>query len=247
LEFLDENNKVIKSFYSNAEKDSIKLKVKRGMNTMSWDMRFAGAEKLDGIILWNDGLRGPMAPPGKYFVKMVMGKDSITQPFQLRKPGNVSASDSDLKEQFDLAIKVRDKVSAVHTAVGNIRNLRGQLNAAVEKAGKDSSLKKILRAEKDSINKKITAIEEALYQTKLKANQDILNYPIMLNDKLAGVYELVQSGSTKPTKQSYEVFEQLAMKADVQINMLKQIIDTDVMRFNELMIKKNVPLIYIKD
>jgi hypothetical protein len=199
------------------------------------------------MILWNDGLNGPLAPPGKYKVKLVVGSDSMMKTFVLRKPGIVSASDADLKEQFDFAIKVRDKISAVHKAIGNVRSLRSQLNAAVEKAGKDSSLKKILRAEKDSINKKITAIEEALYQTKLKANQDILNYPIMLNDKLAGVYELVQSGSTKPTKQSYEVFEQLSMKADVQINMLKQIIDTDVMRFNELMIKKNVPLIYIKD
>ncbi|MBK9320534.1 MAG: hypothetical protein IPM91_18190 [Bacteroidetes bacterium] len=107
-------------------------------------------------------------------------------------------------------MKIRDKISAVHKAIGNIRSIRSQLNASVEKAGKDSSLKKMLRTEKDTIDKKITAIEEALYQTKLKANQDILNYPIQLNDKLAGVYDIVNSGSTTPTKQSYEVFEQLA-------------------------------------
>jgi hypothetical protein len=34
---------------------------------------------------------------------------------------------------------------------------------------------------------------------------------------------------------------------DVQLNKLKQIINTDVTRFNEMMIKKNVPLIYIND
>ena len=247
LEFLDENNKVIKSFYSNAEKDSIKLKVKRGMNSMSWDMRYADAEKFDGIILWNDGLNGPLAPPGKYNVKLVVGKDSMLHEFHLRKPGNVSASETDLKEQFNLALKIRDKITAVHKAVGNIRSIRNQLNAAVEKAGKDSSLKKMLRTEKDSINKKLTTIEESLYQTKLKANQDILNYPIMLNDKLAGVYDIVNGGTTKPTKQCTEVFEQLDLKADHQLNLLKQIINTDIKRFNEMMISNKVPVIFVKE
>jgi hypothetical protein len=246
MEFLDENYKVIRSFYSNTDKDSIKLKMKRGMNNMSWDMRYPDAERFDGMILWNDGLDGPLAPPGKYYVKFVVGSDSITQNFMLRKPGNVSATVADLKEQFNLAIKIRDKVSEVNKAVGNIRSMRSQLNAVVERAGKDSLLKKMLLAESDSINKKLTAIEEVLYQTKLKANQDILNYPIMLNDKLAGVYNIVKSGSTKPTKQSYEVFEQLSLKADYQLNLLKQIVNTDIKYFNEMMIKKNVPMIYIK-
>ncbi len=247
MEFLDESNKVIKSFFSNAEKDSIKLKIKRGMNTMSWDMRYPDAEKIDGIIMWNDGLSGPIAAPGKHVVKLVLGNDSMMHSFLLRKPGNVSATDGDLKEQFNLAIKIRDKISEVHKALGNIRSVRNQLNAAVEKAGKDSTIKKMLRNEKDSINKKITDIEEALYQTKLKANQDILNYPIQLNDKLAGVYDIVNSGSTKPTKQSYEVFEQLALKADHQLNLLKQMLNTDVKRFNELMISNKVPVIFVKE
>ena len=247
MDFLDENYKLIKSFYSNTDKDSIKLKIKRGMNVMNWDMRYPDAEKLEGIILWNDRLSGPLTPPGKYYVKMVVGNDSLMQSFLLRKPGNVSASDADLKEQFDLAIKVRDKISAVHKAVANIRSIRSQLNAAIDKAGNDSTLKKLLYTERDSINKKITAIEEALYQTKLKANQDILNYPIMLNDKLAGIYSIVNSGSTKPPRQCYEVFDQLALKADYQLDKLKQIMNTDVKRFNELMIKNNVPVIYIKE
>ncbi len=41
----------------------------------------------------------------------------------------------------------------------------------------------------DSINKKMTKIEEALYQTKSKSEQDVLNYPIRLNDKISGLYD----------------------------------------------------------
>ena len=47
----------------------------------------------------------------------------------------------------------------------------------------------------DSINKKITGVEEALYQTKAKSQQDVLNYPIRLNDQVAGLYNYASSGN----------------------------------------------------
>ena len=247
INILDDKMKLIKSFTQNAEKENDKLKVKRGMNFMSWNMRYLEPDKFDGMILWNDDVAGPLAPPGKYFVKMFYGKDSMMQTFTLKKPNNVSATDEDLKEQFDLAIKIRDKVSEVNKTVAKIRNIRNQLGSAAEKAGNDTTLKKSLNAEKDSINKKITTIEEALYQTKLKANQDILNFPVMLNDKLTGVYGNVISGNTKPPKQFYDVFADLSIKADVQLIQLKNIMNTDVKHFNETIIKNKVPVIYIKE
>jgi hypothetical protein len=33
----------------------------------------------------------------------------------------------------------------------------------------------------------ITAVDETLYQVKMESPQDLLNFPIRLNDKLAGV------------------------------------------------------------
>jgi hypothetical protein len=69
----------------------------------------------------------------------------------------------------------------------------------------------------------------------------------MLNDKLAGVYEIVNYANTKPTKQSYEVYEYLEAKANDQLNYLKQIIDSDIKRFNELMINNKVPVIFVRE
>ena len=53
----------------------------------------------------------------------------------------------------------------------------------------------------DTINKQITAVEETLYQTKAKSSQDVLNYPIRLNDKISGLYDYAVSGNYAPTKQ----------------------------------------------
>ena len=49
---------------------------------------------------------------------------------------------------------------------------------------------------------KLTAVEEELYQTRNQANEDPLNYPIKLNNKLAALANVVASTDTVPTRQS---------------------------------------------
>ena len=97
-----------------------------------------------------------------------------------------------------------------------------------------------------SINKKITAIEEALYQTKAKSSQDVLNFPIRLNDKLAGLYGVASSGQNPPSKQAKEAFAELGGLADVQLGKLKLIMENDVKALNKLINEKQVPVIGIK-
>ena len=47
--------------------------------------------------------------------------------------------------------------------------------------------------------KKLTAVEEALYQTKNRASEDPLNFPIKLNNKLAALEGVVESSDDPPT------------------------------------------------
>ena len=60
-------------------------------------------------------------------------------------------------------------------------------------------------------------IEKVLYQTKLKSNQDMLNYPIMLNNKLAHVASLASMGLYKPTQQMLQVKKDITEKIDVEL------------------------------
>ena len=63
----------------------------------------------------------------------------------------------------------------------------------------------------------MTAIEEVLYQTKLKSNQDMLNYPIRLNNKLAHVASLASMGWYRPTDQMIGVKDELTALIDVEL------------------------------
>ncbi|HVK96359.1 MAG TPA: hypothetical protein VM368_01015, partial [Flavisolibacter sp.] len=98
----------------------------------------------------------------------------------------------------------------------------------------------------DSINKKMTVIEETLYQTKAKSGQDVLNYPIRLNDKLAGLFDVANSGNFAPSKQVREVYADLSRQIDDQLAHLARIKEQDIKSFNELIRQKALPIIAIK-
>ena len=98
----------------------------------------------------------------------------------------------------------------------------------------------------DSINKNLTAIEETLYQTKAKSEQDVLNYPIKLNDKLSGLFDVANSGNIAPSKQAREVYNDLVSQIDVQLARLKQIQEKEIVAFNQLIRQKELPVIGLK-
>jgi hypothetical protein len=98
----------------------------------------------------------------------------------------------------------------------------------------------------DSINKQLTLIEETLYQTKSKSGQDVLNYPIRLNDKLAGVFDVANSGNFAPSKQVTEVYNDLTSQIDAQVKKLDAIKEKDVPAFNDLIRQKALPVIGLK-
>jgi hypothetical protein len=96
------------------------------------------------------------------------------------------------------------------------------------------------------LNKKLTTIEETLYQTKNQSNQDPLNYPIRLNNKLAALGGVVTSADAAPTTQSYAVYDELVAAIDAELAKLAQTIKTDVPAFNQIVRDQNIPAVVIK-
>jgi hypothetical protein len=90
-------------------------------------------------------------------------------------------------------------------------------------------------------------IENALMQTKAKAPQDVLAYPIRLNDKMAGVASYTMSNNfAKPNKQHYAVYEDLAMRIDKVLAKFTEIKDKKVPEFNELVKQQQIQAIVLE-
>jgi hypothetical protein len=204
-----------------------------------WDLRYPDAKRFKGMILWSAEMRGPVAVPGRYQVRLTAGGKTLTQPLELRPDPRLATTAADYQKQFDLQMKIRDKVSESHDAIGRIRGVREQVASALDRAKGNADEKAIADAG-EAFKKKLTAVEEALYQTKNQSNQDPLNFPIRLNNKLASLQGVVGSANSAPTEQSYAVFEDLSKKIDAELQTLKGVLEKDLPAFNQLVRDKNV-------
>ena len=122
--------------------------------------------------------------PGPYQVRLKVGALEETVEFDVKPDPRASASLSDYEEQLEFLLAVRDKLTETHRGIKTIRDVREQLTN-LSKRVKDDPTRSSDAAK--AIDKKLTAVEEALYQTKAKSSQDVLNFPIRLNNKLASI------------------------------------------------------------
>jgi photosystem II stability/assembly factor-like uncharacterized protein len=241
---LDKDHKSIKTFTTDAKEPTNKMDVSAGMNQFVWNMVYPESERMEGMILWNGTPRGILAAPGNYFAKVKVEKDSVEVPFTIKADPNYKLTQAEYEQQFAFLKTVQDKFNETQKAIKDIRTLRTQINSFITLQGKD--VPKEVKQMADSINKQLTSVEETLYQTKAKSGQDVLNYPIRLNDKLAGLFNVANSGNFAPSKQAREVYTDLSAQIDVQLNKLKTIKEKDIAAFNELIRQKALPVIGIK-
>lgn len=241
LEITEMDGTLIKKFSTKPDKKAKEeeIKIKPGLNRFVWNMRYADAEGFDGLIMWSGRLTGPKAAPGNYKAKLTVNGTSYETDFEILKDPRTSGSVADIKEQFDFLIQVRDKLSTTNKAVKNIRTAREQINRVVEPMKGKDDMKDLTDMAK-SINDDMKKIEEALYQTKNKSGQDPLNYPVRLNDKLAGVGSEADASDYKPTQQAKQVYQEISQKIDDQLRDLKKIFTERIPEFNKKVKEKNI-------
>jgi photosystem II stability/assembly factor-like uncharacterized protein len=208
-----------------------RVTVKQGMNRFTWDLRYPNARDFPGLIMWAGSSRGPQAPPGKYQVKLTAAGVTKTQDFVVKRNAAVpTVTDADLQEQFKLAKAINDKVTVANEAVLRVRNLKTQI---ADRGGKTSD--QALKSAAQTLTDKLTDVEGEIYQYRNRSSQDPLNYPIRLNNKLAALQGIVESGDYKPTDQSYMVFKDLSSRLDQQLSRLDALAKSELTAFNKLL------------
>ncbi len=257
LEILDAAGKSVKKFSSKAPETPVeggggrfggapaRVPAEKGLNKFAWDLRYAEAVRVPGMILWAGNTAGPRAVPGNYQVKLTVDGKTVTETFEVRKDPRVPTTQEEFQKQFDLLTKIRDKFSETSEAILSIRDVRKQVNDYAARVKDQPTGKAIVDAAKD-LSAKLTAVEEELYQTKNQSSQDPLNYPIRLNNKLAALGGSVAGADAQPTDQQYGVYEDLVGRINAQLEKLKQVMASDVPAFNKLVRDQNVPAVFVK-
>jgi photosystem II stability/assembly factor-like uncharacterized protein len=243
LEFLDSAGTLIRGFSSRGRTPAERLdSLRSGMNRFVWNTRYPDATGFQGLIMWAGNIAGPFAPPGNYQVRLTVGSWSGTQPLRLLADPRASATPTDYAEQFDLLIRIRDRLSEANGAVVRIREIREQIDQVGKRLEGAAGAARI-RGAADSLRRSLSAVEEEIYQVRNRSNQDPLNYPIRLNNRIAALMGVVGSSDARPTEQSVQVFQELSALLAVQLARLRAIVETDVPAFNALVREANLPAI----
>jgi photosystem II stability/assembly factor-like uncharacterized protein len=250
LEFLQQDGKLIKKFSTKpdlkAKEEKLTLK-QPGMNRFNWNMRYPNAEQFDGMILWAASLNGPRALPGTYKVKLTVNGKSMEQEFEILKDPRSTATEADMKAQFDFVQEVLAKVSETHVAIKKIRAARDQINRAIDPVKDQKEAMKDVLDKAKAIQDAMKTIEETLYQTKNRSGQDPLNFPIRLNNKLAHLNSLAGAGNSRPTDQMVEFKNEITAEINKHLAALEKIVKEDIPAFNALVKQKNIDAVVLKD
>src|SRR5256885_11963624 len=254
LEVLDAQGKAIRAFTSEEqnkeggsdewERDEAAehIPAKAGLNEFTWDLRYEPPKKIPAAIYDEGEPSGPLALPGNYQVRLAVGAKNFTAPLEVTMDPRVKTSAEDLRKQFDLMLKMRDRQDEMNKAILAIRDLRAQLQTLEKRLGSSEPAKPVVAAAVD-LRKKISAIEEELIQVNSKASEDELNYPTKLNSKLGYLQNAVDSADAPPTEGEIGVYAELDLQLESQLAKWRDVLSKDVPALNEAMQKNNVPLI----
>ena len=244
ISFKEMNGELIKTYSTHFDENAneSKLNVKPGLNQFSWDMRYQGAKTFPGMILWSAATSGPKAIPGNYQVELIINNEVMQREFEITADPRKSASQADLKAQFDFLIKVRDKLSAANQGVIDIRAIEPQisdLSAKIDTQHED--IKKLI----SKITTDLKRIEENLYQTQNESGQDPLNFPIRLNNKVGHLGSIMGVGDNKPTDQALRFYDEVGAEIDAELAQLEKIKTEDLDALNKMINNQKIKAIKI--
>ena len=227
------------------KKPEKQIKVEAGLNRFLWDLRYEGASRVPEYYLfeYKDGALGPLAVPGKYQVRLTVDGKNYTAPMELKLDPRLNVSQADLQKQFDLAVQIRDQISSVYNAVNQIQDVRSQVDGLKRRL--PDSAKPLLTAATD-LDQKLLSVRDDLIQAKVKANEDSLAYPQMVDSKLASVALVVSDGTdSAPTEAAIRQFAKLKQRADDVLARWAEIQRTDLPAFQKLAAGQDIQAIVV--
>jgi photosystem II stability/assembly factor-like uncharacterized protein len=272
LEFLDASGKVIRGYSSekietdsarNVAADSVARKmrsalksrivyeagdsivaIRAGTNRFVWNLRYPGAKKLKNTVIDEGTLDGPVAPPGNYSARLVLDKDTLVRPFTVVADPRVKSSTAELVQQFQAALKVRDRITDLTDAVVRVEEFQSQLDQRTTQTADQPYAKRVKDAAK-ALRGKFEAIRAELYEVGCHADQCSLDQPIKLYNILITIAGQVQTGDYAPTTQHGEMFNDFSGKLGEQFRRLQQLEDGDLAALNKMLGELNVPAVFI--
>jgi photosystem II stability/assembly factor-like uncharacterized protein len=210
LTVLDAKGRTLRRYGSVSDK----LSAKAGANRFLWNRRVPGAPNVLAADLEPvNRPDGPMVVPGRYAVRLTVGRHSQTHRFEILPDPRIKAGPRALEAQFVLLQGIIEKLTVVNAAINEIDAVREQM-ATLERRSQNGGWPTPLRRSADEVRRELTALRGALIDVNYSRAQ---LWPSALHEKFSALFDAVDSADGAPARQMYEVFEVLSGQLETQM------------------------------
>jgi photosystem II stability/assembly factor-like uncharacterized protein len=254
LEILDASGKVVRSFSSNEQPESVdekelavpvywlrparKLSKQAGMHRFVWDLHYpppdALAHEYPISAIYRDTPRYPLGPavlPGKYTVRLTANGKTLSHDLVVKMDPRVKTPLEGLHQQFDLETRIAEAMHQDYVAVVEVRRIRDQLGKMNAQGDPAISIK--------SLDQKAALLEGANGSTFL--NDAAGRSLVRLNSGLTQLLGTVDSADTAPTQQASAMFSQLRSTLDEQLAAWDRIKTSEIPVLNQQLVRAKLP------
>ncbi|MEO7502982.1 MAG: sialidase [Gemmatimonadaceae bacterium] len=241
IAILDAAGKAIRTFHGTGRK---------GLNRVYWNLRndSTAVARLRTKPLYNAELRfdrdstrsapglsrfSVLMPPGSYTVRLTVDGQTLSQPLEVRKDPNSSATDHDIRAANALLLDLQRDIEATAQMLNRIESARQQIQRLTSTPD--------VRAAADSLEQKLIAVERNIVDLRLSGRgQDEVRWPVMLGGRLNYLAGGVGASDFTPTAQQREVQQLLAKQVVSTRAELDRVLETDLVAFNRLLSARGI-------
>ncbi len=197
------------------------------------------------MILWWASLEGAKVVPGEYKASLSVNGEEMSRNFRVLPDPRSEASLEEMKEQYVFVSEINETIDRAHKSIKKIRKINTQLDAFVKQYDKNDEVTELVKQAKE-LKSSFSDIEKALYQTQNQSNQDPLNFPIRLTNKLGHLNSLVTMDDFAPTAQDVQVKNELTSQIVKELDAFDSLVSDEIQKFNRAFNESNLNYLFLE-
>jgi hypothetical protein len=262
LEVLDSSGKLVRRF-SSADRPELvdpkelpiptywirppqPLSAQAGFHRFVWDLHYPPPDATEHeypiAAVYRNTARQPLGPwalPGDYTVRLTVGGKTQTQPLKVEMDPRVAASPDDLRNQFELAMRITAAMHSGFESLQQVKALRKELAAVRERAAQSPAAEAFA-----ALEKKAAALEESSPRFGAGGPDEVAAPSFTrLNRSLATLLEIVEGADSKPTSRVAADVAETEKALASQLAAWKEIQSGDVPTLNQELKKSGLPAV----
>jgi photosystem II stability/assembly factor-like uncharacterized protein len=250
----DEQGATVRTLYGPA---------KMGFNRASWDLRYAGAKRLNFIPTPPAGEReetdfpsfasaGPPVIPGTYKIAVTVNGKTATETVQVGLDPRLQTDLNAFRAQIQAGLELRDELSALVEALNRINSLKKQLATLQELLGSEGQGQEVQAAYKPVmeqarlLSRKLEKLEQPIYNNEIQPGaSDSIHFLERFHDRLQGLMRSVVSDyGQAPSEVQREAIAEVCRELESHLQAVNQFLSTDVAAFNKLATERGASTLF---